>query len=81
LEAGGGRQREKSDGRPAQEIGEDQQGHPFGNPRVVRIPRLRASNSAVHLKAIRRAEVGEKTSVRISIIIIIGGDVASYTFK
>lgn len=57
LEAGGGRQREKSDGRPAQEIGEDQQGHPFGNPRVVRIPRLRASNSAVHLKAIRRAEV------------------------
>ena len=49
LEAAGGRQREEGDGRPAQEVGEDEEGHPLGDARVVRVPRLRAPNGAVHL--------------------------------
>ena len=50
LETGSGRQREEGDGCPAEEIGEDEQGHPFGDPRIVGIPGLRPSNGAVHLK-------------------------------
>jgi len=43
------RQREEGDRSPAQEVGEHQQRHPLGDPRIVRIPRLRTSNRAVHL--------------------------------
>lgn len=43
-------QGEESYGRPAQEIGEHQQGHPLGYPRVVRVPDLGSPDGAVHLE-------------------------------
>ena len=49
LHSEGSRQREEGDGCPAQEIGEDEQSHPLGDARIVRVPGLRAANSAVHL--------------------------------
>jgi hypothetical protein len=40
LQTGCGSQRKKSDGRPAKKVSEHKESHSFGNPRVVRIPRL-----------------------------------------
>lgn len=50
MEAKSGCKGEKRNRRPAQEIGEDEQGHSFGDARVVRVPSLRPANSAVHLQ-------------------------------
>ena len=49
LQPEGGRQREEGDRSPAQEVGEYQQRHPLGDSRIVRVPRLRSPNGAVHL--------------------------------
>lgn len=43
-------EREKGDRGPAKEIGEHEQSHAFRDPRVVRVPSLRASYRAIHLE-------------------------------
>jgi len=45
-----GGQRDERDRRPAQQVGEHEQRHALGDPRVVRVPRLRAADGAVHLQ-------------------------------
>ena len=40
----------EGDGEPADEVGEDEQGHPFRDPGVVGVPRLGAADGAVHLE-------------------------------
>lgn len=49
LDAEGSRQREEGNRCPAEKVGEHQQRHPLGDARIVRVPRLRAPNRAVHL--------------------------------
>jgi len=45
-----GRQRDECYGGPAQQIGKHEQCHAFGDPRVVRIPGLRASDGTIHFQ-------------------------------
>jgi len=45
-----GRQRDECYGGPAQQIGEHEKCHAFGDSRVVRIPGLRASDGAIHFQ-------------------------------
>lgn len=54
AEAGRRGEREERDGRPAEEVGEHEQRHALGDARVVRVPRLRAADRAVHLSGARR---------------------------
>lgn len=50
MEAKGGGEGKKGDGRPAQKIGENEKGHSLGNAGVVGVPGLRTANGAVHLQ-------------------------------
>ena len=43
-------QRKESNWKPAYEVGEDKQGHPFGDSGVVGVPGLGASDRTVHLE-------------------------------